>query len=85
MSYNQAIAHKLQKVSWCEVVGILFRKLLKKLECNTTLISELSQHVGVHFIPKFVGITFMSELVMVLDQLRDLVEKQLWIDKHNVW
>ena len=73
MSYNQANVQELQKISWCEILGILVWELLKELERYAGLISELPQYVGVHFIPELARICFMPELVMILDKLRDFV------------
>ena len=81
ISYNQAIFHELQEVRWCEEVGVIFWELPKELESNAPLIHKLSPFSSYGCL----GLWAMPELVVVFNQLRDFIQKDLRINKHYVW
>ena len=81
MSYDQAIFHELQKVICCEEVGVMFWELPKELESDAPLICKLSPFSS----HSLLMLWAMPEHVVVLNQLRDLIQKDLRINKHNVW
>ena len=78
ISYNQVIFHELQKVSWCEEVGLMFWELPEELDSNACFIYKLSPFSSY-------GGVGVPELIVKLDHFRDLVQNELWIDKHSVW
>ena len=81
MSCNQAIFHELQKVICCEEVGVMFSELPKEVESNAPLIHKLSPFSSYGCLELWV----VPEFVVVFNQLRDFIEKDLRINKHNVW
>ena len=59
----------------------MFWKLTKEVESNAALIRKLSPFSSYGCLELWV----MPELVVVFNQLRDFIQKDLRINKHYVW